>query len=78
MWRSAASLCRSIASPIDGDLGDRLEEVNYSASEKTVELKTRRRRYRLDMRRVDPEEIAAMRKVLRKMNFDKRFRAMGI
>ena len=53
-----------------------MQEVRYSASEEIVA--TTRRRYRLDVRRVDPEEIAEMRKVLRKMNFDGRFRAVGI
>jgi hypothetical protein len=57
---------------------DRLQEVRYSASEEIVELTTARRRYRVDVRRVDPEEIAEMRKVLRKMNFDGQFRAVGI
>ena len=64
--------------PEDDDMGDRLQEVRYSASEEIVEFATARRRYRLDLRRVDPEEIADMRKVLRKMNFDGRFRAVGI
>ena len=32
------------------------------------------RQYRLDVRKVDPHEIADMLKVLRKMNFDARFR----
>jgi hypothetical protein len=64
--------------PEDDDMGDRLQEVRYSASEEIVELATARRRYRLDVRRVDPEEIADMRKVLRKMNFDGRFRAVGL
>ena len=64
--------------PEDDDMGDRLQEVRYSASEEIVEIATARRRYRLDVRRVDPEEIAEMRKVFRKMNFDGRFRAVGI
>jgi hypothetical protein len=64
--------------PEDDDMGDRLQEVRYSASEEIVEIATARRRYRLDVRRVDPEEIAEMRKVLRKMNFDGRFRAVGL
>jgi len=55
-----------------------LQEVPYSASEQIAELTTARRRYRLDLRRVDPEEIANLRKVLCKMNFDGRFRALGI
>ena len=64
--------------PEDDDMEDRLEEVHYFASEKSVELKTKRRRYHLDVRRVGPEEIADMRKVLRKMNFDGQFQANGI
>jgi hypothetical protein len=64
--------------PEGDDMEDRLRAIRYSAGEEVVEIETTRRRYRLDLRRVDPEEIADMRKLLRKMNFDGRFRATGI
>jgi hypothetical protein len=64
--------------PDDGDERDLLQEVRYSERDATVELKTAARDYRLDVRKVDPEEIAEMREVFRKMNFDGRFRLIGM
>jgi hypothetical protein len=52
--------------------------VSYSERAATVELKTAARHYRLDVRKVDPEEFADMREVFRKMNFDGRFRLIGM
>ena len=60
------------------DEGDLLQEVSYSERDATVELKTAARHYRLDVRKVDPEELADMREVFRKMNFDGRFRLIGM
>jgi hypothetical protein len=57
---------------------DLLEEARYSEPDEIVELKTRSRRYRLDVRKVDPEELTAMREVFRKMNYDSCFRLTGI
>jgi hypothetical protein len=57
---------------------DLLEEVRYSERDEIVELKTRSRRYRLDVRKVDPDELAEMRKVFRRMNCDGRLRLTGI
>jgi len=53
-----------------------LEEIRYSQAEQTVEVKSSMQEYQLDVRKVDPGEIAAMRGVLRKMNFDNRFRLL--
>jgi hypothetical protein len=62
----------------DGIERDLLEEARYSEHNATVEFKTRSRGYRLDVRKVNPDEIADMRKVLLKMNYDGRFRLTGI
>ena len=40
----------------------------------TVVIATARRRYRLNVRKVDDQELAAAKRVLHKMNFDDRFR----
>jgi hypothetical protein len=64
--------------PDDDDERDLLQEASYSERDATVELKTAARHYRLDVRKVDPEELADMRDVFRKMNFDGRFRLIGI
>jgi hypothetical protein len=64
--------------PDDDDERDLLQEVSYSERDATVELKTAARHYRLDVRKVGPEELADMRDVLRKMSFDGRFRLIGM
>src|SRR4051812_14930509 len=51
-----------------------LTEFRYSQPDQMVELTSSLREYQLDVRKVDPGEIAKMLKVLRKMNFDGRFR----
>ena len=63
----------------DGDdERDLLQEVRYSECDATVELKTTARHYRLDVRKVDPEELADMHRVFRKMNFDGKLRLIGM
>jgi hypothetical protein len=62
----------------DVDFRVLLEEVRYSERDRVLEIKSARRRYRLDVRKVEPEEIVEMGKVLHKMNFDGRFRLTGI
>jgi hypothetical protein len=60
------------------DEDDYLEEVRFSEQERTVELKTREHTYELDLRGVDRKEINAMRKLLRKMNYDRRVKLFGV
>jgi hypothetical protein len=60
------------------DEDDWLEEVRYAPKDQTVFLKTRKRSYLLDLRKVDAKELYQMRKVFRKMNFDRRLRLSGI
>jgi hypothetical protein len=62
----------------DDDDRDLLKEVRFSERDAIVELKTASRRYRLDVRKVDPDELADMRKVFRRMNFDGSFRMEGV
>jgi hypothetical protein len=57
---------------------DWLVEVRYSAKEYTVYLKTRRRAFLLDLRKVAPDELVDMRNAFRKMNFDDRMRMLGV
>jgi hypothetical protein len=60
------------------DEEDRLEEVRYAPTERTVFLKTRKRAYLLDLRELTPKELYEMRKLFRKMNFDRRLRVAGL
>jgi len=55
-----------------------LQEAHFDRDAAVVRLKTRRRDYELDVRKVDKDEIKAMRKVLVKMNFDHRFQLSGV
>jgi hypothetical protein len=61
----------------DVDDRDLLREVRYSKSERTVHIETSLRTYDLDVRKVDEEELAEMRKVFHRMNRDRRFRCLG-
>jgi len=55
-----------------------LEEVRYSEDEQTLHLATPSRSSDLDVRKLDAKELAAMRRVLRRMNYDGRFRCVGL
>ena len=55
-----------------------LEEVAYREADGVVTLKTAAHSYTLDVHRVDPADIAAMRKLLRRMNFDGRVQMSGV
>jgi hypothetical protein len=55
-----------------------LEEVAYRKAEGIVTLKTAAHTYTLDLHRVDRGRITAMRKLLRRMNFDSRVQMFGV
>lgn len=52
--------------------------VGYSPSERCVSLRANAGDYTLDVRKVDPGELSAMRRVFQKMNFDDRIQLSGI
>ena len=59
--------------PEDGEFDDNfLEWIRLEKS--TIEIKSRRHLHKLDLRRVDPSELRAARKVIKKMNYDQRFK----
>jgi len=60
------------------DDDDFLEEAQFSEQQMTILLKTRAHSYHLDLRKVDRKELRAMRKLLRKMNFDGRLKLSGV
>lgn len=49
-----------------------LEWIRFGNS--TVELKSKRYHHKLDLRRVDASQLRAAKKVIRKMDYDKRFK----
>ena len=60
------------------DKDDLLEAVEYQEAAKRVRLKTSLTEYDLDVRKVALPELVQMRRVLHKMNFDKKFKPIGI
>ena len=64
----------SMGTDVGDDILDRnlLEVVRYDGNHVTVE--THKSKYDLDLGRVDPEEIAEMKALFERMNFDSRFR----
>jgi hypothetical protein len=52
--------------------------VVYVPAEKRVTVRTDRRTYKLDVRKVDPKELSEMCQVFRKMNFDSSIQLTGI
>ncbi|MGY6215779.1 hypothetical protein ACW73L_11530 [Methylolobus aquaticus] len=59
------------------DEDDHLETLQWNEPSAVMRLKTRRRDYELDLRNVDRKERLAMRKLLKKMNFDRRIDVTG-
>jgi hypothetical protein len=55
-----------------------LEELHLDRKLAVVRLTTSLRTYELDLRKVDETEVKAMRKVLARMNYDRRIRLLGI
>ena len=55
-----------------------LEELHLDGKSAVVRLTTSLRNYELDVRKVDEGEIKAMRKVLARMNYDRRIRLSGV
>lgn len=76
-WERGAS----VSFEREDDEGDEivlLREVKYVAAEKTVTVVSDRHVYELDVRKVDPDELKEMCRVLRKMNFDSSLKLEGI
>jgi hypothetical protein len=55
-----------------------LREVVYAVDDKCITLRTDNHKYKLDVRKVDPSELSAMRRVFRKMNFDSSIQLSGV
>ena len=52
---------------------DLLEEIEIQIQKNVIELITKRHRYKLNISRVDEDEIKEAKEILKKMNFDQRF-----
>lgn len=63
---------------LDNDQDDLLKEACFDEHSAVVRLTTHNRTYELDVHKVDPDELKAMRRVLRKMNFDERVQLSGV
>jgi hypothetical protein len=62
----------------DPEEDDFLEEVHWDMDTASIRLKTHLHTYRLDLGQVDGNSLSAMRKMLRKMNFDGRIQLSGV
>ena len=62
----------------DEDQCDTLQKFDYAKSEGLVRIKTNFVEYELDVRKVDPDELKDMLKILKKMNFDQKFQMSGV
>jgi hypothetical protein len=62
----------------DPEEEDLLDEVQWDKDAAIVRLKTQLHTYRLDLRKVDSKSLSAMRKILKKMNYDGRIQLSGI
>jgi len=62
----------------DEDQCDTLQKFDYEKSAGVVRIKTNFVEYELDVRKVDPDELKDMCKILKKMNFDQKFQMSGV
>jgi hypothetical protein len=62
----------------DPEEDDFLDEVQWDKDTAIILLKTQLHTYRLDLRKVDGKSLSAMRKILKKMNFDGRIELSGV
>jgi hypothetical protein len=72
---------RGVQVSFEGDADeeqDILEEVRWDEKAATIQLKTRLKTYELDLRNVDGSSVAAMRKLLKKMNHDRSIGLSGV
>ena len=75
-WERGASV--SFDRDPEGDERVMLREVVYASDNKCIMLRTDHHTYKLDVRKVDPSELSAMRRVFRKMNFDSSIQLRGV
>jgi hypothetical protein len=75
-WERGASV--SFDRDRKSDDKDMLREVFYAPADNSIMLRTDYQTYRLDVRKVDPRELAAMCRVFQKMNFDSSIQLTGV
>ena len=75
-WERGASVSFEREEKEDGIV--LLREVKYVAEEKVVTVTSDRDVYELDVRKVAPEELKEMCRVLRKMNHDSSIKLYGV
>ncbi len=75
-WERGAAV--SFDRDLEGDERVLLREVLYASDDNRITLRTDHHTYKLDVRKVDPSELSAMRRVFRKMNFDSSVRLTGV
>jgi len=62
----------------EDDEDDYLQKIDYAEADAIVRIRTSSRKYELDVRKVDSDDLKKMRTVLRKMNYDQKFETSGV
>jgi len=62
----------------DDDEGDLLQQFDYLEVDRIVRIRTASQEYELDVRKVGAADLQKMRAILKRMNFDQKFRTSGI
>lgn len=75
-WERGAAV--SFDRDLEGDERVLLREVLYASDDNRITLRTDHHTYKLDVRKVDPSELSAMRRVFRKMNFNSSVQLTGV
>ena len=57
---------------------DFLQKIDYAEADAIVRIQTSSQEYKLDVRKVDADELKKMRKILKQMNYDQKFQTSGI
>jgi len=60
------------------DEHDLLQKFDYAKADSIVRIQTVSQQYELDVRKIDPDELKEMRKLLKKMNYDQKFQTSGV
>ena len=55
-----------------------LQKIDYVGGDAIVRIQTSSRKYELDVRKVDADELKKMRRILKKMNYDQKFQTSGV
>ena len=62
----------------EDDEDDHLEKIDYVKANASVRIQTSSRKYELDVRKVNANDLKKMCSILKKMNYDQKFQRSGV